>query len=53
MSNPLPIQAKRDVKLQWDVDRSLAARVDPTAKQYDVPHAAVIRAVLERYVPSD
>ena len=53
MPDPLPVQAKRDVKLQCDVDRSLAARVDATAKQYDVPRAAVIRAVLERYVPND
>ena len=44
MPDPLPIQAKHEVKLQCGVDRALAARVDATAKQYDVPRAAVIRA---------
>ena len=53
MSDPLPIQAKRDVKLQCDVDRSLAARVDATAKQYDVTRAEVIRACLKQTLPSD
>ena len=54
MPDPLPIQAKqakRNVKLQCDVDRAMAARVDKTAKQYDVPRAAVIRAALEQALP--
>ena len=54
MPDPLPIQAKqakRSVKLQCDVDRAMAARVDATAKQYDVPRAAVIRAALEQSLP--
>ena len=53
MPDPLPIQAKavQAVKLQCGVDRSLAARVDATAKQYDVPRAAVIRAALEQSLP--
>ena len=51
MLNPLPIKAKRDVKLLCDVDRAIAARVDVTAKQYDVPRAAVIRADLEQSLP--
>ena len=54
MPDPLPIQAKRSVKsvkLQCDVDRAMAARVDATAKQYDVPRAAVIRAALEQALP--
>ena len=53
MPDPLPIQAKavHDVKLQCACDRALAARVDATAKQYDVPRAAVIRAALEQSLP--
>ena len=51
MPDPLPIQAKHEVKLQCGVDRALAARVDATAKQYDVPRAAVIRAALEQSLP--
>ena len=48
MTERLPIQAKRNVNLQCGVDRALAACVDATAKQYDVPRAAVIRAALEQ-----
>ena len=48
MPDPLPIQAKHEVKLRCRVDRALAARVDATAKQYDVPRAAVIRAALDQ-----
>ena len=53
MPDPLPIQAKavHAVKLQRGVDRALAARVDATAKQYDVPRAAVIRAALDQALP--
>ena len=51
MPNPLPIQARHDVKLQCGVDRALAARVDATAKKYDVPRAAVIRAALDQALP--
>lgn len=51
MTEPLPIQAKRNVKLQCDVDRAMAARVDATARKYDVPRAAVIRAALEQALP--
>lgn len=51
MTEPLPIQAKRDVKLQCDVDRAMAARVDATARKYDVPRAVVIRAALEQALP--
>ena len=51
MPDPLPIQAKRSVKLQVDVDRAIAARVDATVKQYDVPRAAVIRAALSSHCP--
>ena len=53
MPDPLPIQAKavHDVKLQAGVDRARAARVDATAKKYDVPRAAVIRAALEQSLP--
>ena len=53
MTDPLPIQAKHDVKLQCGVDRALAARVDATAKKYDVPRAAVIRACLKQTFPTD
>ena len=51
----LPIQAKavHAVKLQCGVDRALAARVDATAKKYDVPRAAVIRACLKQTFPTD
>ena len=48
MPDPLPIQAKRSVKLQCDVDRALAARVDAIAKQYAASRAAVIRAAVEQ-----
>lgn len=48
MPDPLPIQAKHDVKLLCGSDRALAARVDATAKQYDVPRVAVIRAALDQ-----
>ena len=48
MPNPLPIQAKRNVKLQCDVDRAMADRVDAAAKQYDVPRAEIIRASLQQ-----
>ena len=51
MPNPLPIQAKHEVKLQCGVDRALAAHVDATAKQYASSRAAVIRAVLEQSLP--
>lgn len=51
MTESLPIQAKRNVKLQCDVDRAMAARVDATARKYDVPRAAVIRAALEQALP--
>ncbi|MDC3048404.1 ribbon-helix-helix protein, CopG family [Synechococcus sp. AH-736-A19] len=51
MTEPLPILAKRNVKLQCDVDRAMAARVDATARKYDVPRAAVIRAALEQALP--
>ena len=53
MSNPLRIEGKRDVRLQCDVDRSLATRLDATAKQHDVPRAAVIRAALEQSLPKN
>ena len=53
MSDPLPVQAKRDVKLQCGVDRALAARIDATAKKYAVPRAEVIRACLKQTLPSD
>ena len=51
MNDALPIQARHDVKLQWGVDRAMAKRVDATAKKYDVPRAAVIRAALEQSQP--
>ena len=53
MADSLPIQAKatHDVKLQCGVDRAMAARVDATAKKYDVPRAAVIRAALDQALP--
>ena len=53
MPDPLPIQAKavHDVKLQCGVDRAMAACVDATAKKYDVPRTAVIRAALEQSLP--
>ena len=51
MPNPLPIQARHDVKLQCAVDPAMAARVDAIAKKYDVPRAAVIRAALEQSLP--
>ena len=41
MPDPLPIQARHDVKRQCAVDRAIAARVDATAKKYDVPRACV------------
>ena len=53
MPDPLPIQAKHDVKLQCGVDRALAARVDATAKQYAASRAAVIRAALDQALPKD
>jgi len=53
MPNPLPIQAKRNVKLQCDVDRAMADRVDAAAKQYDVPRAEIIRASLQQSLPSN
>ena len=52
MPDPLPIQAKHEVKLQCGVDRALAARVDATAKKYAVPRAEVIRACLKQTLPS-
>ena len=51
MPDPLPIQAKHEVKLQCGVDRALAARVDATAKQYAASRAAVIRSCLEQSLP--
>ena len=51
MPDSLPIQTRHEVKLQVDVDRALAARVDATAKKYDVPRAAVIRAALDQALP--
>ena len=51
MPNPLPIQAKHDVKLQCGVDRAMAARVDATAKKYAASRAAVIRAALDQALP--
>ena len=51
MPDPLPIQEKRDVKLQCGVDRAMAARVDATAKRYSVPRAVVIRAALDQALP--
>ena len=51
MPDPLPIQAKHDVKLQCGVDRALAARVDATAKKYAASRAAVIRAALDQALP--
>lgn len=51
MAEPLPIQLKRNVKLQCDVDRAMAARIDATARKYDVSRAAVIRAALEQAFP--
>ena len=51
MPDPLPIQAKHDVKLQCGVDRALAARVDATAKQHAASRAAVIRAALDQALP--
>ena len=53
MSNPLRIEGKRDVKLQTDVDRTLARRVDALAESHKVSRAAAVRAVLERYAPQD
>ena len=52
MTHSLPVQAKRDVKLQCDVDRAMADRVDAAAKQYDVPRAEIIRASLQQSLPS-
>ena len=52
MTEQLPIQAKREVKLQCDVTRAMAARVDAAARRYDVPRAAVIRAALEKTFPA-
>ena len=51
MFNPLRIEGKRDVRLQCDVDRLLATRLDATAKQHDVPREAVIRAAFEQSLP--
>ena len=51
MLDPLPIQAKHDVKLQCGVDRAMAARVDATAKKYAASRAAVIRAALNQALP--
>ena len=51
MPDPLPIQAKHEVKLQCGVDRALAARVDATAKKYAASRAAVIRAALDQALP--
>ena len=53
MSNPLRIEGKRDVKLQTDVDRTLARRVDALAESHKVTRAVAVRAVLERYVPNN
>ena len=49
----LQVEAKRDIKLQCDVDRSLASRVDEAAKHYGVPRAAVIRAALQQVLPAN
>ena len=51
MPDPLPIQAKYDVKLQCGVDRAMADRVDATAKKYAASRAGVIRAALEQSLP--
>ena len=51
MPDPLPIQARHDVKLQCAVDRAMAARVDATAKKYAASRAAVIRAALDQALP--
>lgn len=51
MNDALPIQARHYVKVQCGVDRAMAERVDATAKKYDVPRAAVIRAALEQALP--
>ena len=53
MAISLQIEGPRKVKLQCDVDRTLARRFDTTAKLHGVTRAAVIRAALQQTLPAD
>ena len=53
MTIPLQIEGPRNVKLQADVDRTLARRLDAVALQHGVTRAAVIRAALQQVLPAD
>ena len=52
-SRAINIEGKREVRVSADVDQRLDQRVDATAKKYDVPRAAVIRAALEQSLPKN
>ena len=50
---PIQVHKRRDIKLQCEVDRELAARVDRVAKDHGCPRAVVIRACLEHALRAD
>ena len=53
MAISLQIEGPRNVKLQCDVDRTLARRLDSTAQLHGVTRAAVIRAALNQTLPAE
>ena len=53
MTISLQLEGRRSVKLQADVDRTLARRLDAAAQQYGTTRAAVIRAALYQALPVD
>ena len=53
MTFPLQIEGPRNVKLQCDVDRTLARRLDTAARHHGTTRAAVIRAALQQVLPAE